>query len=169
MKAAKSRFNRRRCRQRTSKVVLAEGVSTKITLPQKVLKRRFVGAIRHGAAGYSLLPERFVVVSGGDKITVVATDGHRPRWRARRIDRRNAREIPPRKTILELSKLVRQRRSPMNCRRRRRASPSAARSHLQAVDGKFPITPVIPTTHNKKLLLNRFSCCKPRNAPRYHQ
>lgn len=101
-----------------------------------------------------------LLVIGGDKITVVATDGHRLALACAAHAIEGAQEvILPRKTILELSKLMEDSDDPVTVE----LSPTQARFSFgsivlisKLVDGKFPdYTRVIPTAHSKKLLLNR--------------
>src|SRR3972149_3581450 len=142
VKAAKSRFNLQTLpAEDFPKLSLAEGASNKMILPQKVLKG-------------------LLLVFAGDKLTVVATDGHRLALASAAHKIEGMQEvILPRKTILELSKLLSDSDDPVEVE----LSPTQARFSFggivlisKLVDGKFPdYTRGIPTTHNKKLLLNR--------------
>lgn len=162
VKAAKSRFNLQTLpAEDFPKLSLAEGASTKMTLPQKVLKHLFL-SVQYAMAQQDIryYLNGLLLVTGGDKITVVATDGHRLALAsaAHKIDGEQE-VILPRKTILELSKLLSDSDDPVEVE----LSPTQARFSFggivlisKLVDGKFPdYTRVIPTTHNKKLLLNR--------------
>ena len=162
VKAAKSRFNLQTLpAEDFPKLSLAEGASTKMVLPQKVLKHLFLSAqyamaqqdIRYYLNG-------LLLVSAGDKITVVATDGHRLALASAAHKSEGTQEvILPRKAILELSKLLSDSDDPIEVE----LSPTQARFSFggivlisKLVDGKFPdYARVIPTTHDKKLLLNR--------------
>ena len=162
VKAAKSRFNLQTLpAEDFPKLSLAEGASTKMVLPQKVLKHLFLSAqyamaqqdIRYYLNG-------LLLVSAGDKITVVATDGHRLALASAAHKSEGTQEvILPRKAILELSKLLTDSEDPIEVE----LSPTQARFSFgsivlisKLVDGKFPdYARVIPTTHDKKLLLNR--------------
>jgi DNA polymerase-3 subunit beta len=162
VKAAKSRFNLQTLpAEDFPKLSLAEGASTKMVLPQKVLKHLFL------AAQYAMAQQDIryylnglLLVSAGDKITVVATDGHRLALASAAHKSEGSQEvILPRKAILELSKLLSDSDDPIEVE----LSPTQARFSFggivlisKLVDGKFPdYTRVIPTTHDKKLLLNR--------------
>ena len=162
VKASKSRFNLQTLpAEDFPKLSLAEGASTKIYLPQKVLKHLFL-AVQYAMAQQDIryYLNGLLLVTGGEKITVVATDGHRLALAsaAHRIEDKQE-VILPRKTILELSKLL----SDSDDQVTVELSPTQARFTFggiviisKLVDGKFPdYTRVIPTTHNKNLLLNR--------------
>ena len=162
VKAGKSRFNLQTLpAEDFPRLSLADGPSTKITLPQKVLKELFL-SVQYAMAQQDIryYLNGLLLVTGGDKITVVATDGHRLALAsaAHKID--GAQEvILPRKTIIELSKLMSDSDEPVEVE----LSPTQARFSFggivlisKLVDGKFPdYTRVIPTTHSKMLLLNR--------------
>ena len=162
VKAAKSRFNLQTLpAEDFPKLSLAEGASTKMTLPQKVLKQLFL-SVQYAMAQQDIryYLNGLLLVSAGDKITVVATDGHRLALASAAHKIEGMQEvILPRKTILELSKLLSDSDDPVEVE----LSPTQARFTFggivlisKLVDGKFPdYTRVIPTTHNKKLLLNR--------------
>ena len=162
VKAGKSRFNLQTLpAEDFPRLSLADGPSTKITLAQKVLKELFL-SVQYAMAQQDIryYLNGLLLVTGGDKITVVATDGHRLALAsaAHKID--GAQEvILPRKTIIELSKLMSDSDEPVEVE----LSPTQARFSFggivlisKLVDGKFPdYTRVIPTTHSKMLLLNR--------------
>jgi DNA polymerase-3 subunit beta len=162
VKAAKSRFNLQTLpAEDFPKLSLAEGASTKMTLPQKVLKQLFL-SVQYAMAQQDIryYLNGLLLVTGEDKITVVATDGHRLALASAVHKTEGTQEvILPRKTILELSKLMSDSDDPVEVD----LSPTQARFSFggivlisKLVDGKFPdYTRVIPTTHNKKLLLSR--------------
>ncbi|TSA18877.1 MAG: DNA polymerase III subunit beta [Betaproteobacteria bacterium] len=162
VKAAKSRFNLQTLpAEDFPKLSLAEGASTKMTLPQKVLKQLFL-SVQYAMAQQDIryYLNGLLLVSADDKITVVATDGHRLAFSCAAHETRGSQEvILPRKTIIELSKLLADSDETVEVE----LSPTQARFSFggivlisKLVDGKFPdYTRVIPTTHNKKLLLNR--------------
>ena len=162
VKAGKSRFNLQTLpAEDFPRLFLAEGASTKMTLPQKVLKQLFL-SVQYAMAQQDIryYLNGLLLVTGADKITVVATDGHRLALASAPHKTDGAQEvILPRKTILELSKLMSDSEDPVEVE----LSPTQARFSFggivlisKLVDGKFPdYTRVIPTTHNKKLLLNR--------------
>jgi DNA polymerase III subunit beta len=162
VKAAKSRFNLQTLpAEDFPKLSLAEGASIKMTLPQKVLRQLFL-SVQYAMAQQDIryYLNGLLLVTGGGKITVVATDGHRLALASAAHKTDGAQEvILPRKTILELSKLMSDGEDPVEVE----LSPTQARFTFggivlisKLVDGKFPdYTRVIPTTHNKKLLLSR--------------
>jgi DNA polymerase III subunit beta len=162
VKAAKSRFNLQTLpAEDFPKLYLAEGASTKIGLPQKVLKQLFL-SVQYAMAQQDIryYLNGLLVVTGGGKITVVATDGHRLALASTAHTMEGVHElILPRKTIIELSKLLSDSDDPVEME----LSPTQVRFSFSGivlisklVDGKFPdYTRVIPTTHDKKLLLNR--------------
>ena len=162
VKAAKSRFNLQTLpAEDFPRLSLAEGATTKMTLPQKVLKQLFM-SVQYAMAQQDIryYLNGLLLVSGGDKLTVVATDGHRLALASAAHSVEGTQEvILPRKTILELSKLLSDNDEPVEVE----LSPTQARFSFDSivlisklVDGKFPdYTRVIPTSHNKKLLLNR--------------
>lgn len=162
VKAAKSRFNLQTLpAEDFPKLSLAEGASTKMTLPQKLLKQLFL-SVQYAMAQQDIryYLNGLLFVSAGETITVVATDGHRLALAstARKTEGRQE-VILPRKSILELSKLLSDSDDPVEVE----LSSTQARFSFgeivlisKLVDGKFPdYTRVIPTAHNKKLLLNR--------------
>jgi len=162
VKAAKSRFNLQTLpAEDFPKLSLAEGASTKMSLPQKVLKQLFM-SVQYAMAQQDIryYLNGLLLVSAGDKITVVATDGHRLALASAAHNIKGMQEvILPRKTIIELSKLLADSDEPVEVE----LSSTQARFSFggivlisKLVDGKFPdYARVIPTTHNKKLLLNR--------------
>ena len=103
VKAAKSRFNLQTLpAEDFPKLSLAEGVSTKMTLPQKVLKQLFL-SVQYAMAQQDIryYLNGLLFVSTGDKITVVATDGHRLALASAAHKTEGTQEvILPRKTII---------------------------------------------------------------------
>src|SRR5471030_3248748 len=162
IKAAKSRFNLQTLpAEDFPKLTLAEDATTKMVLPQKVLKALFL-SVQYAMAQQDIryYLNGLLLVTGGDRLTVVATDGHRLALASAPHKTEGSQEvILPRKTIIELSKLMADSDDPVEVE----PSPTQARFSFgrivlisKLVDGKFPdYTRVIPTTHNKKLLLNR--------------
>jgi DNA polymerase III subunit beta len=162
VKAAKSRFNLQTLPPEDfPKLSLVEGASSKMILPQKVLKQLFL-SVQYAMAQQDIryYLNGLLLVSSSDKITVVATDGHRLALASAAHQNEGTQEvILPRKAILELSKLLSDSDDPVEVD----LSPPQARFSFggiilisKLVDGKFPdYGRVIPTTHNKKLLLDR--------------
>ena len=121
------------------------------------------GAVRDGAAGHPLLPERclLMVVDAGE-LRVVATDGHRLAVATKEVAARDVGRqevILPRKTIIELTKLLGDTADPVTIE----LSASQARFRFDGVllasklvDGKFPdYQRVIPSAHTKQLQMSR--------------
>ena len=164
VKAAKSRFNLQTLpAEDFPKLSLAEGTTTKMTLPQKVLKGLFL-SVQYSMAQQDIryYLNGLLLVTGGGKLTVVATDGHRLALASAEHKTEGTHEvILPRKSILELSKLMADSDEPVEVE----LSPTQARFSFgsivlisKLVDGKFPdYTRVIPTGHKKKLLLGRLT------------
>ena len=162
VKAAKSRFYLQTlAAEDFPRLSLSESASTKMTLTQKVLRQLFL-SVQYAMAQQDIryYLNGLLLVSGGEKITVVATDGHRLALASAAHNIDGIQEvILPRKTVIELSKLLSDNDEPVEVE----LSPTQARFSFgrielisKLVDGKFPdYTRVIPTTHTKKLLLNR--------------
>jgi DNA polymerase-3 subunit beta len=140
-----------------------EGVSASLSLPQKALKE-LLALVQYAMAQQDIryyLNGLLMLVEGGE-LRAVATDGHRlavatQEVAAREVDRQEV--ILPRKTIIELSKLLADSDDPVSIE----LSASQARFRFDGVllasklvDGKFPdYQRVIPTAHPKLLRLNR--------------
>ena len=101
-----------------------------------------------------------LVVEGGS-LQVVATDGHRLSWASLAIEGNYARAevILPRKTVLELSKLLADTEDPITIdilANQARFRFGNVELVSKVVDGKFPdYNRVIPAGHGKKLELDR--------------
>lgn len=164
VKAAKSRFNLQTLpAEDFPQLSVTEGASITMMLPQKVLKQLFL-SVQYAMAQQDIryYLNGLLLVTGEDKITAVATDGHRLALASATHKTEGVQEvILPRKTILELSKLLSDNEDPVEVQ----LSPTQARFSFggivlisKLVDGKFPdYTRVIPATHNKKLLINRIA------------
>jgi len=162
LRAAKSRFNLQTLpAEDFPKLALTDAASTRISLPQKVLKQLFL-SVQYAMAQQDIryYLNGLLLVAAHDRITVVATDGHRLALASAAYEIAGTHEvILPRKTILELSKLLAETEDPVEFE----LSATQARFTFgdvvlisKLVDGKFPdYTRVIPTGHAKKLLLNR--------------
>ena len=162
LKAAKSRFNLQTLSAEDfPRLSLAEGATTKMSLPQKVLKELFL-SVQYSMAQQDIryYLNGLLLVTGPEKLTVVATDGHRLALASAEHKSEGVQEvILPRKTILELSKLMNDSDDPVEVE----LSPTQARFSFggivlisKLVDGKFPdYTRVIPTGHKKNFLLGR--------------
>ena len=118
------------------------------------------GALRHGAAGHPLLPERHAAgVRTGPR--AVATDGHRLAHCSTEADGIKERHevIVPRKTVLEMQRLLEDSDEPVSID----VAPGQIRFRFgdvelvsKLVEGKFPdFTRVIPTNYSRHFLVGR--------------
>ena len=102
-----------------------------------------------------------LLVVEGASLQVVATDGHRLSWASLAIDGNypRAEVILPRKTVLELSKLLGDSEDPITIdilANQARFRFGNVELVSKVVDGKFPdYNRVIPTAHGKKIELER--------------
>lgn len=140
-----------------------EGATVEFSLPQKLLKSQ-IALVQYAMAQQDIryyLNGLLMVVEGG-VLKLVATDGHRLAYASREIGEKSlARQevILPRKTIIELSKLLGDVDDPVSIS----LSGSQARFSFgnvilvsKLVDGKFPdYERVIPKNQPKKLHMNR--------------
>ena len=140
-----------------------EGAAIAFELPQKDLKG-LLALVQYAMAQQDIryyLNGLLMVVDAGE-LRVVATDGHRlavatKEVAAREVGRQEV--ILPRKTIIELTKLLSDTADPV----RIELSATQARFRFDGVllasklvDGKFPdYQRVIPTAHNKQLRMSR--------------
>src|SRR3954465_5551078 len=144
------------------RLVKAAGEATRFSLTQKAL-RRVLGLVQYAMAQQDIryyLNGLLMVVDGGE-LKLVATDGHRLAFASMELDASLARQeaIVPRKTVLELSKLLADSDDVV----RVELSGSQAAFGFGAIelvskliDGKFPdYTRVIPTQHKNKLQTDR--------------
>ena len=102
-----------------------------------------------------------LLVVTGNEVRVVATDGHRLAYASEQIEEAQSRTevILPRKTILELSRLLSDNDDVLDIR----LSPNQAQFRFgdielvsKLIDGKFPdYERVIPQSHNKVITLPR--------------
>jgi DNA polymerase-3 subunit beta len=140
----------------------AAGEAARFTLPQKAL-RRLLGLVQYAMAQQDIryyLNGLLIVVEGGE-LKAVATDGHRLAFASLPLEQKLARQeaIVPRKTVLELSKLLADSDDEV------RIELSGAQAAFafgaielvsKLIDGKFPdYTRVIPTQHKNRLQLER--------------
>ena len=102
-----------------------------------------------------------LLVVDGATLQAVATDGHRLSWASLAIDGNFTRQevILPRKTVLELSKLLDDSDAPVTIdilANQARFRFGSVELVSKVVDGKFPdYNRVIPTGHGKKIQLDR--------------
>src|SRR5688572_856438 len=165
VKAGKSRF--------TLQTLAAEdfprlsrpgGEAARFELPQKAL-RRLLGLVQYAMAQQDIryyLNGLLMVVEEGS-LKLVATDGHRLAYAARKLGVELPRQevIVPRKTVLELAKLLADSDDPVKVEL---SATQAAFSFgavdlvSKLIDGKFPdYTRVIPTTHKNRMQVERES------------
>ena len=139
----------------------AEQLQT-LSLPQKDLR----GLLRLAEFAMAQQDIRYylngmLLVIDGSSLQAVATDGHRLSWASLAIDGNHARAevILPRKTVLELSKLLEDNDTPVTID----ILPNQSRFRFanvelvsKVVDGKFPdYNRVIPTGHTNRIELDR--------------
>jgi DNA polymerase-3 subunit beta len=143
-------------------MVEAKDASKSLTLPQKALKDALrlvqfamaVQDIRYYLNGVLFSVEK-------DTLRVVATDGHRLSFASQSIggDHGNVEAILPRKTVLELIKLLADTDEPVALAigtNQVRFSFGGIEIVSKIVEGKFPdYQKVIPTTHKNRVALDR--------------
>lgn len=164
VKAGKSRFNLQTLASDDfPRLAAADGEAAKFSVPQKLL-RSLIGLVQYSMAQQDIryyLNGLLMVVENGH-LHLVATDGHRLAFARRQLEVTNLPRqevILPRKTILELSKLLADSDDPINIE----VSATQARFSFgeillvsKLIDGKFPdYGRVIPQNQPKSLRLNR--------------
>ena len=141
----------------------AEGTPTKFVVPQKLLKS-LIGLVQYAMAQQDIryyLNGLLMIVEEGE-LKLIATDGHRLAFSAKHVgDKALSRQevILPRKTVLELAKLLAENDDPVAI------ELSATQASFQfgevllvskLVDGKFPdYTRVVPQQQPRQLRLDR--------------
>jgi DNA polymerase-3 subunit beta len=138
------------------------GDVARFALPQKAL-RRLLGLVQYAMAQQDIryYLNGLLMVVEEKQLKLVATDGHRLAFASLKLaaDLPRQEVIVPRKTVLELSKLLADSEDEVNIE----VSPSQAAFSFGAielvsklVDGKFPdYTRVIPTQHKNRLVIER--------------
>jgi DNA polymerase-3 subunit beta len=163
VRAGKSRFSLQTLpAEDFPRLAKATGEVARFSMPQKAL-RRVLGLVQYAMAQQDIryyLNGLLMVVDGGE-LKLVATDGHRLAFASIELEAGLPRQeaIIPRKTVLELSKLL----ADTDDEVRIELSSSQAAFAFGAIDlvsklidGKFPdYTRVIPTTHKNKLQADR--------------
>jgi DNA polymerase III subunit beta len=163
VRAAKSRFSLQTLpAEDFPRLAKATGEVARFTMPQKAL-RRVLGLVQYAMAQQDIryyLNGLLMVVEGGE-VKLVATDGHRLAFASIELEADLPRQeaIVPRKTVLELTKLL----ADSDDEVRIELSASQAAFGFGAIelvskliDGKFPdYTRVIPTQHKNKLHTDR--------------
>lgn len=163
VRAGKSRFNLQTLpAEDYPRMAQAENEQTNLQLTQKQFKR-LIGLVQYAMAQQDIryYLNGLLLVVAGNEIRVVATDGHRLAYASEQLTESLPRTevILPRKTILELSRLLSDNDDALEIR----LSPSQALFRFGAIelvskliDGKFPdYERVIPKNHNKVITLSR--------------
>jgi DNA polymerase-3 subunit beta len=163
IKAGKSRFALQTLpAEDFPKLARPAGDVARFSLAQSAL-RRLLGLVQYAMAQQDIryyLNGLLMVVEEGS-LKLVATDGHRLAYAALKLGGELPRQevIVPRKTVLELSKLLAESDAPVSVEL---STTQAAFSFgdielvSKLIDGKFPdYTRVIPTGHKNKLQIGR--------------
>jgi DNA polymerase-3 subunit beta len=163
VKAGKSRFTLQTLpAEDFPRLAKPEGDSAKFTVSQKAL-RRVLGLVQYAMAQQDIryYLNGLLMVAEDKQLKLVATDGHRLAYASLKLPADLPRQevIVPRKTVLELSKLLGDVDDEV------KVELSAAQAAFsfgtielvsKLVDGKFPdYTRVIPTGHKNKLQIER--------------
>ena len=163
IKAGKSRFTLQTLpAEDFPRLAKPSGEVARFAVAQKAL-RRLLGLVQYAMAQQDIryYLNGLLVLVEDQKLRLVATDGHRLAYAAMDLPASLPRleVIVPRKTVLELSKLLADSEDEVKVEL---SSAQAAFSFgavelvSKLVDGKFPdYTRVIPTTHKNRLLLER--------------
>ena len=163
VKAGKSRFTLQTLpAEDFPRLAKPAGDSARFSAPQKAV-RRLLGLVQYAMAQQDIryYLNGLLMLVEDRKLKVVATDGHRLGYASMDLEADLPRQevIVPRKTVLELSKLLADVDDPV---RVELSSTQAAFSFgtvelvSKLVDGKFPdYTRVIPTQHKNTLTLDR--------------
>src|SRR4051812_17639817 len=163
VRAGKSRFNLQTLAAADfPRMVEAKDASKTLTLPQKALK----DALRLVQFAMAVQDIRYYlngVLFSVDKETlrVVATDGHRLSYASQALgsDHGNVEAILPRKTVLELIKLLSDSDEPVSLAigsNQARSSFGGIEIVSKIVEGKFPdYQKVIPAAHKNRIMLER--------------
>jgi len=171
VRAGKSRFNLQTLAAADfPKMVEAKDASKTLTLPQKALKDA-LGLVQFAMAVQDIRYYLNGVLFSVDKDTlrVVATDGHRLSFASRALgsDHGNVEAILPRKTVLELIKLLGDSDDPVTLSigsNQARFAFGGIEIVSKIVEGKFPdYQKVIPTTHKNRVSLDRVALAQSLN------
>jgi DNA polymerase-3 subunit beta len=164
VRSGKSRFNLQTLPPEDfPRLADAEGERVRFTLPQQLLKS-LVSSVQYAMAQQDIryyLNGLLMLIEGGE-LRVVATDGHRLAYAARKVESEGLGRqevILPRKTILELARLLADTDEPVEIElagNQARFSFGTVVLVSKLVDGKFPdYTRVIPTNHPKRVVAGR--------------
>ena len=171
VRAGKSRFNLQTLAAADfPRMVEAKDASKTLTLPQKALKHA-LGLVQFAMAvqdiRYYLNGVLFSV--DGNTLRVVATDGHRLSFASQDLgsDHGSVEAILPRKTVLELIKLLGDTDDPVSLAigsNQARFAFGGIEIVSKIVEGKFPdYQKVIPTTHKNRVELDRVALAQSLN------
>jgi DNA polymerase-3 subunit beta len=163
VKAGKSRFTLQTLpAEDFPRLAKPAGEVSRLALAQKAL-RRLLGLVQYAMAQQDIryYLNGLLVLVEGQQLRLVATDGHRLAYAAIELPTNLPRQevIVPRKTVLELSKLLSDSDEEVKIELSS-AQASFAFGNVELVsklvDGKFPdYTRVIPTAHKNKLTVGR--------------
>ena len=171
VRAGKSRFNLQTLPAGDfPKMVEARDASKTLTLPQKALKDA-LGLVQFAMAVQDIRYYLNGVLFSVDKdvLRVVATDGHRLSYASRSLggDHGTVEAILPRKTVLELIKLLGDTDEPVSLAigsNQARFAFGGIEIVSKIVEGKFPdYQKVIPTTHKNRVSLQRTTLAQSLN------
>ncbi len=163
VKAGKSRFSLQTLpADDFPRLAAPGGEAARFALPQRAL-RKLLGLVQYAMAQQDIryYLNGLLVLVEEQRLQLVATDGHRLAYASLALEAQMPRQevIVPRKTVLELSKLLGEVDDPVSVEI---SGAQAAFSFggvdlvSKLVDGKFPdFTRVIPTTHQNKLSIER--------------
>jgi DNA polymerase-3 subunit beta len=163
VKAGKSRFNLQTLAAAYfPRMVEAKDASKTLTLSQKSLKAA-LGLVQFAMAVQDIRYYLNGVLFSVDRNTlrVVATDGHRLSFASQQLDgdHGNVEAILPRKTVLELIKLLADNDDPVSLAigsNQARFTFGGIEIVSKIVEGKFPdYQKVIPTTHKNRVSIDR--------------
>jgi DNA polymerase III subunit beta len=165
VKAGKSRFTLQTlAAEDFPRLAKPAGESAKFELEQKAL-RRLLSLVQYAMAQQDIryYLNGLLMVVEDRSLKLVATDGHRLAYAALKLGADLPRQevIVPRKTVLELSKLLADNDDPVKIElsaTQAAFSFGAVELVSKLIDGKFPdYTRVIPTGHKNRLQLERES------------
>jgi len=171
VRAGKSRFNLQTLPAGDfPRMVEARDASKTLTLPQKALKDA-LGLVQFAMAVQDIRYYLNGVLFSVDKdvLRVVATDGHRLSYASRSLggDHGTVEAILPRKTVLELIKLLGDTDEPVSLAigsNQARFAFAGIEIVSKIVEGKFPdYQKVIPTTHKNRVSLERATLAQSLN------
>jgi len=171
LRAGKSRFNLQTLPASDfPRMVETKDAVRTLTLPQRALKHA-LGLVQFAMAvqdiRYYLNGVLFSI--DGNTLRVVATDGHRLSYAAEALEgeHENVEAILPRKTVLELIKLLTDGEEPVSLAigsNQVRFSLGSIEIVSKIVEGKFPdYQKVIPTTHKNAVSLERQALARSLN------